>query len=43
MPMKLLEPLTIRGMTLPNRVIVPAMVTRLADEEGWVTADIVDR
>ncbi|HIJ61978.1 MAG TPA: NADH:flavin oxidoreductase [Rhodospirillaceae bacterium] len=41
--MKLLEPLTIRGMTLPNRVIVPAMVTRLADEEGWVTADIIDR
>lgn len=41
--MKLLEPLIIRGMTLPNRVIVPAMVTRLADEEGWVTEDIVGR
>ncbi|WP_096700665.1 NADH:flavin oxidoreductase [Magnetospirillum sp. 15-1] len=41
--MKLLEPLDIQGMVLPNRVMVPAMVTRLADEEGWVTQEISDR
>ena len=41
--MKLFEPLNIRGMVLPNRVIVPAMVTRLADDEGRVTADIIER
>ena len=41
--MKLFEPLAIKGMVLPNRVMVPAMVTRLADEEGWVTQDILDR
>lgn len=41
--MKLFEPLKINGMVLPNRVMVPAMVTRLADEEGWVTQDIIDR
>ena len=41
--MKLMEPLAVNGMVLPNRVMVPAMVTRLADEEGWVTQDILDR
>ena len=41
--MKLFEPLAIKGMVLPNRIMVPAMVTRMADEEGWVTQDIVDR
>lgn len=41
--MKLFEPLAIGSMTLPNRVMVPAMVTRLADEEGWVTPEISDR
>lgn len=41
--MKLLEPMAIGSMNLPNRVMVPAMVTRLADEEGWVTQDIADR
>ncbi|EME69275.1 NADH:flavin oxidoreductase [Paramagnetospirillum caucaseum] len=41
--MKLLEPLDINGMVLPNRVMAPAMVTRLADEEGWVTQEISDR
>jgi 2,4-dienoyl-CoA reductase-like NADH-dependent reductase (Old Yellow Enzyme family) len=41
--MKLLEPLNINGMVIPNRVMVPAMVTRLADEEGWVTQEIRDR
>lgn len=41
--MKLLEPLAIKGMVLPNRVMVPAMVTRLAHEEGWVTEEIRER
>ncbi len=41
--MKLLEPLDINGMVLPNRVIVPAMVTRLSGEDGYVNDDIIDR
>ncbi|EME69290.1 NADH:flavin oxidoreductase [Paramagnetospirillum caucaseum] len=41
--MKFLEPLDLQGMVIPNRVMVPAMVTRLADEEGWVTQEIQDR
>jgi len=41
--MKLLEPLAINAMTLPNRVAVPAMVTRLSGEDGFVNADIIDR
>lgn len=41
--MKLLEPLDINGMVLPNRVIVPAMVTRLSGEDGYVNQDIIDR
>jgi 2,4-dienoyl-CoA reductase-like NADH-dependent reductase (Old Yellow Enzyme family) len=34
------EPLTIRSMTLPNRVVLPAMVTRLSGEDGHVNDDI---
>lgn len=41
--MKLLEPITINGMTVPNRVVVPAMVTRLSGEDGFVNANIIDR
>lgn len=41
--MKLLEPLDINGMVVPNRVIVPAMVTRLSGEDGYVNDDIIDR
>lgn len=41
--MKLLDPLTINSMTLPNRVAVPAMVTRLSGEDGFVNQDIIDR
>lgn len=41
--MKLFEPLNIGGMTIPNRVMVPAMVTRLSGEDGLVNKDIVDR
>lgn len=41
--MKLLEPIVINTMTLPNRVAVPAMVTRLSGEDGFVNQDIIDR
>ena len=41
--MKLLEPLRINTMTLPNRVIVPAMVTRLSGEDGYVNEAVIDR
>jgi dimethylglycine catabolism A len=41
--MRLLEPMTINGLTLPNRVVVPAMVTRLSGEDGFVNAAVRDR
>src|SRR4029077_11026187 len=41
--MRLLEPLTINGLTLPNRVVVPAMVTRLSGEDGFVNEAVRDR
>jgi 2,4-dienoyl-CoA reductase-like NADH-dependent reductase (Old Yellow Enzyme family) len=41
--MKLFEPLNIAGMVIPNRVMVPAMVTRLSGEDGFVNKDITDR
>lgn len=41
--MKLLEPIDINGMRVPNRVVVPAMVTRLSGEDGFVNKDITDR
>ena len=41
--MKLLEPLRINRITLPNRVAVPAMVTRLSGEDGLVSADVIER
>ena len=41
--MKLLEPLRVGTMTLPNRVLVPAMVTRLSGEDGYVNEGIVAR
>src|SRR5437868_9667996 len=40
---KLLSPYTINGMTLPNRLVVPAMVTRLSGQDGFVNQDITDR
>ncbi len=39
----LLAPLRIGPVTLPNRVVVPAMVTRLSGEDGHVNEAIVDR
>lgn len=41
--MKLFEPLEMRGMRTPNRVMVPAMVTHLCKEDGVVTDGIVER
>ncbi len=41
--MKLFEPLNIGGTTIPNRIMVPAMVTRLSGEDGFVNQDITDR
>jgi len=41
--MKLFEPLEFRGMVIPNRVMVPAMVTHLCKEDGLVTEDTIDR
>ena len=39
----LLAPLRVGATTLPNRVVVPAMVTRLSGEDGYVNADVIDR
>ena len=41
--MKLLEPIDVGGMRLANRIVVPAMVTRLSGEDGHVNRDILDR
>ncbi|MDP6426852.1 MAG: NADH:flavin oxidoreductase [Rhodospirillales bacterium] len=41
--MDLFEPLDINGMVIPNRILVPAMVTRLSGEDGHVNQDIIDR
>ena len=37
------EPLQLNRLTLENRIVLPAMVTRLAGEDGHVNQDIVDR
>ena len=41
--MKLFEPLDIRGMVIPNRIMVPAMVTHLCKEDGHPTEDTINR
>lgn len=41
--MKLFEPIKINTMTLANRIVLTAMVTRLSGEDGKVNADIHDR
>ncbi len=41
--MLLFTPVNINGMVLPNRLILPAMVTRLSGEDGFVNRDIRDR
>lgn len=41
--MKLFDPLQIGAMTIPNRIMVPAMVTHLCKEDGVVTQDTIAR
>ena len=41
--MKLFEPVAINSMTLPNRIVLPVMVTRLSGEDGYVNQDVRDR
>ena len=41
--MKLLEPMGINGMVIPNRVLVPARVTRLSGEDGLVNQHVIER
>src|SRR5262245_42874059 len=41
--MRLFEPFAIDGMTLPNRIVLPAMVTRLSGEDGVVNDAVRDR
>lgn len=41
--MLLFTPIKINGMMLSNRLILPAMVTRLSGEDGFVNKDIRDR
>lgn len=36
----LFSPLTVGSVTLPNRIVLPAMVTRLSGEDGLVNADV---
>lgn len=38
--MTLFEPLALPNLTLPNRLVLPAMVTRLSGEDGFVNDDI---
>jgi dimethylglycine catabolism A len=37
----LFSPVTIGGVEIPNRVVMPPMTTRLADPEGYVTDALV--
>ena len=39
----LFRPLSLRGTTLPNRIVLPAMVTRLSGEDGHVNDAIRSR
>ncbi|NOZ43181.1 MAG: NADH:flavin oxidoreductase [Alphaproteobacteria bacterium] len=37
------KPVYINGIKIPNRIVVPAMVTRLSGEDGYVNQDIINR
>ncbi len=37
----LFSPITVGGVEIPNRIVLPAMTTRLADEQGHVTEDLL--
>ena len=40
---RLFAPLDLRGLVLPNRIVLTAMVTRLSGEDGLVNPPIIDR
>jgi 2,4-dienoyl-CoA reductase-like NADH-dependent reductase (Old Yellow Enzyme family) len=42
-PSLLFAPFDVGGVRLPNRVVLPAMVTRLSGDDGHVNVDIRDR
>jgi 2,4-dienoyl-CoA reductase-like NADH-dependent reductase (Old Yellow Enzyme family) len=37
----LFEPIAIRGVDIPNRIVMPSMTTRLATAEGAVTPELI--
>ena len=39
---KLFSPIKIRGMELQNRIVMPAMGTRMASEKSEVTQRLID-
>ena len=41
--LKLLRPINIHGMELENRIVFPAVVSRLASEDGYVTGALKER
>ncbi len=41
--MRILEPIRINTMAVSNRIVVPAMVTRLSGEDGYINQGIIDR
>ena len=38
----LFKPFTVKGMELPNRLVMPPMVTNFASEEGAVTRKMIE-
>ncbi len=38
---KLFEPIVLRGVDVPNRIVMPSMTTRLATPEGVVTPELI--
>ncbi len=41
--MRLFQPMKVGTMTVQNRFVLPAMVTRLSGEDGYINADIMER
>ena len=37
----LFEPIVLRGVDIPNRIVLPSMTTRLATAEGAITAELI--
>lgn len=36
------EPIKIKNLTIPNRIVFPAVTSKYADEEGYVTPKLID-